>query len=98
MKKKLFGEGLFIVHDKDGAPIYIGDHVKATRGAMEFEKYDQEWGPQTVEIEEETWTGVMVLLKSKGVALRVGKSYIFPKLTNRGHATWTLEKLRKIKS
>lgn len=95
MPRKQFAKGLFILNDKDGNPLHVGDRVKVTRAEMSFEGAGPPWSddPNLVELPEEEWKGTLVLLKSKGVAVRTIGGYIQPGLTSMGYAKWTWEKL-----
>lgn len=88
--KQIFGKGLFIRNDENGNPCRIGDVVKVTRSAMSFSgrKYEEDgW----VNIDEQSWSGILCLLKSKGVMVRFSRGYVKPNITNLGLAKWKWE-------
>ena len=97
--KSLFGFGLFIHKDDFGQPCCIGDQVEVIRPAMKIPS--EEILDGFVEIPEATFTGTLVLLKSKGVMLRLtegipyilGRQYIKPPITNHSRNIWKWRKL-----
>jgi hypothetical protein len=88
--KEQFAKGLFIRNDEEGHPCRVGDVVEVTRGAMKFESYNLSDDEGTiVNIDECSYRGILCLLKSKGVCVRlINSEYIKPNLTNLGLAKW----------
>ena len=94
-KKQPFGYGLFIRNDDSGNPCCIGDRVEVIRPKMIIENEDTLSGE--IAIEETIFTGILVLLKSKGVRIKLdtgrGTEYIKPPITNRSRNIWKWRKL-----
>ena len=94
--KEQFAKGLFIKNDDNGVPCYVGDTVKVSVGEGEI-KYPTEWDEQEdgQYLEPEEYTGILVLLKSKGVVVRcLNGSYIQPALTKNSLRKWKWELLK----
>lgn len=69
-KQELFGYGLFIRKDDFGQDCFIGDHIEITYPKMYFNNMMEKWERK----EDITFTGTLVLLKSKGVLIRSDKT------------------------
>ena len=92
--KEQFAKGLFIKNDDNGVPCYVGDTVKVSvgEGKMPHNDYDPEY-LQT--IPPKSYTGILVLLKSKGIAVRcLNDGYIQPRLTKNSLRKWEWELLK----
>ena len=97
--KEQFAKGLFIRNDDNGNPCHVGDIVKVTVGEGKL-IYVSEWDDhdRDTPLESETFTGTLVLLKTKGVAIRQNDgSYIFPALTKNSIKKWKWELIKSNK-
>jgi len=94
-KPKIFGYGLFIRKDDFGQDCFIGDKVEVIRPAMEIPTEENFDG--FVELPEQTFTGTLVLLKSRGVLIKLstgkGTNYVKAPLTNHSRNKWKWRKL-----
>ena len=89
---KQFADGLFIKNDDNGKPCHIGDNIKVV--VEEGNMYEEGGGYAGGYLPEDEYIGILVLLKSKGVAIRLGNGdYIFPRLTNKSIRKWKWERL-----
>jgi hypothetical protein len=90
-----FAQGLFIRKDDFGKDCFIGDTVEVIRPAMEIPTETNLDG--FIEIPEQTFTGTLVLLKTKGVLIKnsksIGSTYIKAPLTNHSRNKWTWRKI-----
>jgi len=94
MKRKEFAEGVFILNDKNGKPCCVGDKVKVKvgKGRTDIFLNDESYFSN---LPEKTYIGTLVLLKSKGVAVRLDNgNYIFPRLTNNSIRKWEWELIK----
>ena len=92
---KQFADGLFIKNDDNGKPCHIGDNIKVIveEGNM-YEEGGGYGGYAGGCLPEDEYIGILVLLKSKGVAIRLWNgNYIFPRLTNKSIRKWKWERL-----
>ena len=92
-KSKLpFGQGLFIRKDDFGNDCCVGDRVEVIRPEMSIPHEDWRGEETWKEISEQTFTGTLVLLKSRGVRIKLntglGTEYIKPPITNRSRNIW----------
>jgi len=85
--KVIFAKGLFIKNDDNGNPCNVGDIVQVTRPEMNWSNLSDDLDHQ-IHRDEEIWTGILCLLKSRGVQIKTSTGYIKPNLTNRGYNTW----------
>lgn len=93
---KQFADGLFIKNDDNGKPCHIGDNIKVIveEGNMYEEGGGYAGGYAGGYLPEDEYIGILVLLKSKGVAIRLWNgNYIFPRLTNKSIRKWKWERL-----
>ena len=91
--KEIFGKGLFIRNDENRNPCRIGDVVKVTVPKMEFNGWEEKW----IQIGEHSYEGILCLLKSKGVQIRLsGGNYIKPHTTNMGYQKWKWKLIKSI--
>ncbi len=95
--KQIFGQGLFIRKDDFGHDCCIGDKVEVVRPEMEIPEDTWEGAKITI-VPERTFTGTLVLLKTRGVLIRCdGHTYITvyvkAPLTNRSLNIWKWRKL-----
>jgi hypothetical protein len=93
MKKKEFVEGVLIKNDDNGKPCRVGDKVKVSveEGILHdpYHNGDGRYFPAG------EYTGILVLLKSKGIAVRLDNgNYIFPRLTNTSFRKWKWELIK----
>ncbi len=79
MKK---GTGIFVRNDINGNPIRVGDIVKVTRPEMSF---------LSINYEEQSWTGDVRLLLSKGIVVRSEGQYIKAPIADKSRNIWTWE-------
>lgn len=84
---------IFVTEDINGYALYVGDKVRVTRKRILYDEGDYDCGIRTIDIPEQSWDGIIVLLLSKGIQIRVDGQYIKPNLTNKGLVKWTWEKL-----
>jgi hypothetical protein len=66
--KKLFAQGEFVLNDKNGNPIHVGDTVKITRSAFTIPKTN-DWGDYEVNVDALEVTGQVRIYLSKGIAV-----------------------------
>ena len=95
--KTIFGQGLFIRKDDFSRDCCIGDKVEVIRPAMVIEHDVDFDNKEDVEIPEHTFTGTLVLLKTRGVLVKLntgkGTNYVKAPLTNRSRNLWKWRKL-----
>ena len=95
--KEQFAKGLFIRNDDNGNPCHVGDIVEVS--VEEGKSLYNDWeGDYTRILPAESFIGTLVLLKTKGVAIRQNNgSYIFPKLTKNSIRKWKWELIKSNK-
>lgn len=93
--KTQFAKGLFIRNDDNGRPCCVGDTVKVKVGEGTIPN-DHSWGDRgEVSLQEQEYEGTLVLLKSKGVQIRLNDgTYIKPNLTDKGYRIWVWELIK----
>jgi len=104
--KEVFAKGLFIRKDVSGIDCCVGDYVRVTQPAFTIRKaeyigedYNEGGGClfEKKEIEEKTYEGTLLLLKSRGVVIKLNTGeYITPKLTDKARNPWKWEKINTI--
>ena len=88
--KTQFGKGLFIKNDDNGNPCHIGDIVRVKVSGGE-----STWNDLDVPLNDAEYEGVLVLLKSKGVYIRLNNGYyIQPRLTKNSMRKWEWELIK----
>jgi len=92
--KKLFAQGEFVLNDKNGNPIHVGDTVKITRPAFTIPKTN-DWGDYEVNVEALEVTGQVRIHLSKGIAVidDFGGKY-FPTVTKNALTPYVWELIK----
>jgi hypothetical protein len=67
--KKLFAQGEFVLNDKNGNPIHVGDTVKITRPAFTIPNRNPFFEEYSYDVEALEVTGQVRIYLSKGIAV-----------------------------
>ena len=94
--KTQFARGLFIKNDDNGNPCYVGNTVKVKVGEGTIPN-NHTWDDRgEIPLEAKEYEGTLVLLKSKGVMIRLpNNEYIKPNLTDKGYRKWNWKLIKE---
>lgn len=94
-EKQIFCEGTFIKKDIHGKDCHVGDRLKITRPRIYFKRdVDTGWGYEIVDLKERKLVGTLVLLKTKGLHLKLDEGgYYHLTITDRARNPLKWERL-----